>query len=438
MGRIEQLASGESAPKHLATSPLAPLERRPFQLGEMQMRDFLFGPFLKWPAALTILLAAVILAPTSSAQNYPSRADANVVTNDPRFAKGLVPSTEGQLTLVSMNVRNFGNVGRGPKDLAALVDLIDEADVIMLQEVGLGLLHDDPATEFQQKILDSMVAQLRILFGSDWAVDIADGASGSGAGRETSLIAYRKQPPGYELSAAWVGYFDLGPKRDMAVWQLDATKGEESREISIGSVHLTPKDPDRGSQMIKMADWLAARDSQLAIALGDMNWGYQKTSRVENYLGEAHVAALDQSGKIFHLFRDISYLGKAKSDDLRTNLAFRSAGQFYDQFLLSPPLAQMLAHDGSLLKDCGIISFMDANSYIKAQVAKVEKTRSYGVTKYAEELAKSKAVPKSEAFTLLDAAALDKAKSRTENQSLDDATRVFSDHRPIWLKLKLF
>jgi hypothetical protein len=37
-----------------------------------------------------------------------------------------------------------------------------------------------------------------------------------------------------------------------------------------------------------------------------------------------------------------------------------------------------------------------------------------------------------------DATALDKANSRTENQSRDDATRVFSDHRPIWLKLKLY
>jgi hypothetical protein len=153
-------------------------------------------------------------------------------TETRRIAKRLVPSTEGQLTLVSMNVRNFSNVGRGPKDVAALVDFLDEADVIVLQEVGLGHLLKDPATELQQHILDSIVAQLRIHFGSEWTVDIADGASGSGAGRETSLIAYPKKLAGNELSASWVEFFDLGPKRDMAVWQLNATKGAIRRRRS--------------------------------------------------------------------------------------------------------------------------------------------------------------------------------------------------------------
>jgi endonuclease/exonuclease/phosphatase family metal-dependent hydrolase len=383
-------------------------------------------------------VASLCTAAPSLAANYPSRADANVVPNDPRLAKGPEPSTAGELTLISFNVRNFGNVGRDPKDIAALVDLVDEADAVVLQEVGLGLLRNDPATPEQQRVLDSIVALLRIHFGPEWTVVVADGASGSGPGRETSLVAFRQEPPGYQLSVAWDGYFDLGRSREMAVWQIEARQGDQSQTLSIGSVHLTPKDPDRGSEMIKMADWLAARKDQQAIALGDMNWGYQKTSGVENYLGETHVAELDQNGDLFHLFREISYLEKAGSDDLRTNLSFRSAGQFYDQFLLSPLLADKLSHGGSLLEDCGMISFIDASSYIKSAVAKIEKNRAYALGQYAKELAKAQGVASADVLTVLDADALDKANARTENQSLDDATRVFSDHRPIWVKLKIW
>ena len=92
----------------------------------------------------------------------------------------------------------------------------------------------------------------------------------------------------------------------------------------------------------------------------------------------------------------------------------------------------------SLLKDCGMISFIGRNSYIKSAVAKIEKNRGYSLAQYAKALAKAQNLESAQAFTLLDADARDKAIARTENQSLDDATRVFSDHRPIWVKLKLW
>ncbi len=53
-------------------------------------------------------------------------------------------SKEGELTIASLNIRNLGTRSRTLKDYEALVDLVDEADVVLFQEVGLGLYDGDP------------------------------------------------------------------------------------------------------------------------------------------------------------------------------------------------------------------------------------------------------------------------------------------------------
>ena len=171
----------------------------------------------------------------------------------------------------------------------------------------------------------------------------AEGPSGSGADAETCILAHRKKGKGFEMSAQWVDYVDLGDKRDMAVFKLTTKQGQNQTDYQLGSVHLTPDDPDRGEQMIKVADWLVAQGSKPSIVMGDFNWGYKKKSGVENYRGENKVTELHEQEELFQLFHSLSYLGKGSTGDLRTNKGFRKGAYFYDQFLMTPALANQLA-----------------------------------------------------------------------------------------------
>ena len=121
--------------------------------------------------------------------------------------------------------------------------------------------------------MKAVVSVLQIYLGDEWNVDMAPTPSGSGRGTETAILAFRKKGKGFDISAEWVGYTDLGDKRDMAVFKLKLSRGSEKKDIPVGSVHLTPDDPDRGEQMIKVAEWMVSKKDVRAISMGDFNWG---------------------------------------------------------------------------------------------------------------------------------------------------------------------
>ncbi len=373
----------------------------------------------------TLLLTLFISIGTVNAFTYPVKGD--VKPNDKRLYLEIPESSDSEISIVSFNVRNLGARSRSIKDFAGLLDLVDEADVIFLQEVGLGLITKETMTASQEKALNSVAKLIEINLGKNWTVKLADGASGVNQGRETSLVAYRHNPGGYALSVNWKKYVDLGSSRDLAEWEITIKKEDNTKTISVGSVHLTPNDPARGLEMKKVGDWLISKGTTDAIALGDMNWGYRRTSGVENYTGEAYIDNLDNSGKLYHLFKQLSYLKKGKETDLRTNMGFRKDAFFYDQFLLSPSLASDMANEGKLLKDCGMIAFGKYDKYTKDKIKKIDKNRINGLEKYA----KATNLDKNNNH-------YKKTLAKVKMQSNDSATYYLSDHRPIWMVLNVW
>lgn len=253
--------------------------------------------------------------------------------------------------------------------------------------------------------------------------------SGTGNGRETAILAHRKKGKGFEVKGEWSEYVDLGDKRVITVFKLNFSNQNDSKEILLGSVHLTPDDPGRGEQMIKAAKWFVDHKDENALIGGDFNWGYKKTSGVENYKGENAVIKLHDDELLFQLFNSMSYLGKSNGNQLRTNMGFRKDGYFYDQFLISPQLTERLADEGSFLKDCGIVAFGVHNKNMKKAISDLTKQNSYGLKKYLEF---------AEGSTPVDQEALDKAEKKVEQQAQNNATYLISDHRIIWVQFKLW
>ena len=362
---------------------------------------------------------------------FPTVVQGGIQPNDRRLGKKIDASKAGELTIASFNIRNLGSRQRSLKDYAALADLVDEADVVLIQEAGLGVFRRDQVSAAERQRLDAVEAVLQVFLGDNWNVIRAEQPSGVGAGRETAIMAYRTQGQGFAITADWGKYADLGEKRDMALFQITMTQAGSSttQTMTFGSVHLTPEDPDRGQQMIKVAQWLVEQGDARAIVMGDFNWGYKKTSGVENYKGEHRVRELHAQGKVFQLFHELSYLGKAKPGQLRTNMGFRKDGYFYDQFLTTPAVAKALVDGGKLLQDCGLLAFGAHSAYMKDAIERSVKQRSYGLNQYLsvtpiEESAHSEAVAK--------------ARQRIERQAQNDATWRLSDHRVVWMQLKVF
>jgi endonuclease/exonuclease/phosphatase family metal-dependent hydrolase len=349
----------------------------------------------------------------------------NVTPNDNVLYHPIARSTGKQLTIVSWNVRNLGAYSRSIKDYISMANLVEGADLIVFQEVGLGLLRTDSLTSVQEYTLTSVKDLWQIHLGDDWVVALADHGSGKGAGRETSMVAHRKSVNGKSIKATFNGYYELGKSRDMPLWDIEIAGGES---VLIGSVHLTPDDPARGQEMLNMLNWLKSKKDQYAVVLGDMNYGYQKKSGAVNYIGEKEISALDASGTIYQVFRELSYLGKGSATALRTNLGYRSGAYFYDQFLLTPKLSNKMSYGGVLLKDAGMLAFGVHDKYMKDRIKKESKKRSYALNKYAAY---------EEDDGSLNQANFDKAIDTSQKQAGNDATWSLSDHRPIWIKLDL-
>ena len=214
----------------------------------------------------------------------------------------------------------------------------------------------------------------------------------------------------------------------MPVYEFTFAKGADTKTFLMGSVHLTPDDPHRGEQLNKVADWMIANQSANAIVMGDFNWGYKRAPNVENYLGEKRVLALHEAGEIYQLFHPISYLGKGKAENYRTNLGFRKVGQFYDQFLTTPSVATMLADGGKIRKDFGFVSITQTKHY-KDNV----KFWAKRATKGMEAFIKAAGIADTE---MLDAR--EKAKVTIEKAAMNFTTFIVSDHKPVWMQVNLW
>lgn len=376
-----------------------------------------------------VLFLSFFLFATASHAEFPVVDRGDFIPNDKRLCKPINESKQDELTIASFNIRNLGARQRSLRNFEGITDLIDESDVVMIQEAGLGVYNGLAVSTNQMKRMKAVTAVLQINLGDNWMVIVPPSPSGTGRGTETTIIAYKKICKGYEISAEWDSYVDLGDKRDMAVFKLILSKNIDSKDIHVASVHLTPKDPDRGQQMIKVAEWLVSQKQNRVVVMGDFNWGYKKTTGVDNYEGEQRVRELHESEDIFQLFYELSYLGKSNGTKLRTNMGFRSGGYFYDQFLMTPVLANEMADGGKLLQDCGILAFDIQSKQMKDTINYWKAKREYGLVKYL----------KNANITVdTNQQAYDKTKKNIVDQAANDATFIISDHRIIWIQLKVW
>jgi endonuclease/exonuclease/phosphatase family metal-dependent hydrolase len=360
---------------------------------------------------------------------FPSIDQGNIEPGDRRLASWIDESERGQITIASFNVRNLGDRRRSFKDYLKLVDYVNEADIVVFQEVGLGIFDQNQVPDNELNKYQAIIEQLRIAFGTGWDICLPVEPSGVGNGREANIIAYRTDCNGFSCLVTWDQYVDLGPRRDMPVYNVQFRSNSASQTIRIGSVHLKPDDPHRGEEMIRLADWIAANNSEVVI-VGDFNWGYRRTANIENYRGENRIMSMHESGEVFQLFHDLSYLGKARNNHLRTNMGFRKSGYFYDQILLTPDLAGDLANGGDFLNDCGIFAFDLQGGFFRSTANYLESERSKGLNKYIDLLDRQNEE--------IHETILEQTRSKTAYGAKDYATYYVSDHRIVWVQLDVF
>lgn len=378
---------------------------------------------------LNIITLLLLWALGTALAQLPAVQQGDIKANDRRLEAEIPLSGENELCIASFNIRNLGNNQRSLKDFEAIVDFFNEADVVLLQEVGLGIFDQDAIVQADEQLrLNAIQGVLQAYLGHDWRVVQTHRASGAGRSMETCFLAHRLQAKGFSIHAKFENYIDLGPDRDMAVFCLELLRLGRVEEVYAASVHLSPKDPERGREMIAATNWLLQQQGRYSFIAGDFNWGYRRTSGVENYKGEAFVRQCHEQNRLCQLFYHLSYLGDAKENQLRTNMGFRVGGYFYDQFLLSPELSRRLAKNGKLQEDCGIYAF-EASPYARKVVDYWYDKNMKGAEKFVKEAQLSDAESK---------AALREVRANLKRNAENFSTFILSDHRIIWARFKLF
>lgn len=391
------------------------------------------GLSISWALAglliVQFLLSVALTSSARAATDFPDISISHVSPSGASLASAIDRSGLGELTLASFNVRNLGSRERSAKDFETIVDLVDEADIVVFQEAGLGLFIDSTPLAIIDKRLRSVLSAFSIYFGPDWKIITADMPTGEDGGRETTILAYRERTSSYRLSVKWQEYVDLGPRRDMAVFRVKTSSGRGIWKFQLGSVHLKPEDPFRSAEMTRAVDWLVHQAPTPTIIAGDFNWGYRKEGKGEAHKGEKHVASLHARGTVFQPFADISYLARGGADEFRTNMGFTQAGKMYDQFLLSPGLAGRLADGGRFLEDIGIVAFDIGKGRMRDLIEKEERTMRRALEIFFK---------KSKLDGTRHKASVDRAKARFRTLAQGRATYRISDHRPIWIQLKVY
>lgn len=357
----------------------------------------------------------------------------NLAPNDLVFQQPITLSENQELTIVSFNIRDMRGTERTLEDFQEISRLLAGADIVVFQEFGVKGFGSKGDNEDLMERLRVATTVIGAFLQDEWEFVFADTPSPEelGAAAEIACIGYRLNRNGIAIKGSWSGYYDLGDARDMGTFKLTCTRGSSTEKFTIGSVHTKPTCPGRGKELLKIADYIDSNVNNNYILMGDFNWGYYSTCS-NAYDGETRISEQHDEGKVMQLFHEISYIGKGKTEDYRTNLDVRTTGQMYDQFLICKNYAGKLSAGGSLGKDCGFVSFSNA-AYFEDRIDDVINDQLKGVKAYMKSKGFAASSPETKA-ALEDT----EAHIRANSLIIDEATFKMSDHKPIWMRINLF
>ncbi len=350
------------------------------------------------------------------------------------FEDPVAASTSDELTIVSFNIRDMSGRERTLEDFQELAKMVDGADILVLQEMGAKAFRVSGNNEELTERLEASTEVLKTYLGDEWQFVFAETATPItfGGAAEIPCIGYRSTRENISISANWAGYYDLGDARDMGTFTVTCTNGTEQEQFTLGTLHTKPTCPQRGYELLKVADYIDAHENDNYILMGDFNWGYYSTC-TNRYEGEERILAQQEEGKVYQVFNSISFTGKGKpGENFRTNLNIRSTPQMYDQFFLCKNYADVLAEGGVLGVDCGFVSF-STDTHFESRVNDVVREQLKGVKAYMRSKGFTAAAP--ETVAALDAAEKEIRASWLTN---DEASYKMSDHKPIWMRIDLF
>ena len=118
---------------------------------------------------LALAVLALVLSATALA-DFPVIDMGNIKPNDPKMRKPIDKSKEGELTIVSYNIRNLGSRRRSLKDFGLLADVMNEGDIVFIQEAGLGVHSGSTVTSAQRRRMNAAQNALQASLGGDWVV----------------------------------------------------------------------------------------------------------------------------------------------------------------------------------------------------------------------------------------------------------------------------
>ncbi|MDB4516774.1 hypothetical protein N9089_04165 [Crocinitomicaceae bacterium] len=357
----------------------------------------------------------------------------NLTPQSTQFQNPISDSEPSELTIFSFNIRDIRGTERTLEDFQELARLMSGADIVVFQEMGAKGFGSSGNNDQMLERLHAVGTVLEAFFGEEWEFVFADSPTPAeiGPAAEIPCIGYRTKRDGLSINAKWSGYYDLGTARDMGTFEVTCKKAGQSEVFTIGSAHTKPTCPQRGEELLRIANYIEDHEDDNYIIMGDLNWGYYSTC-TNKYEGEERIEELHSSGTVFQVFHAISYTGKGKTDDFRTNLDVRSTSQMYDQFLVCKNYSDKLADGGILGEDCGFIAYSQ-NDYFEDRVDDLINDQLKGVKAYMKSKGFSTSSPETKS-----ALQETEAHIRSKSLILDEATYKMSDHKPIWMRLSLF
>lgn len=353
---------------------------------------------------------------------------------DKAFENPVELSETDALTIVSFNIRDMSGRERTLEDFQELANLVEGADIIVLQEFGAKAFKKSGENEELTDRLQASTEVLKSYLGAEWKFLFAETATPItfGGAAEIPCIGYRSTRGELTINANWAGYYDLGEARDMGTFTVTCSKGAAQEVFTLGTLHTKPTCPQRGYELLKVADYIDEHENDNYILMGDFNWGYYSTC-TNRYEGEERILEQHEEGKVRQVFNSISFTGKGKTgENFRTNLNIRSTPQMYDQFFLCKNYADDLSEGGSLGEDCGFVSFSQ-DTYFNSRKEDVVREQLKGVKAYMRTMGYTSKAPE----TL---AALEVAEEEIRSSWLlsDETSYKMSDHKPIWMRIDIF
>ena len=341
-----------------------------------------------------------------------------------------------ELTIVSFNIRDVKGTKRTLEDFQEIARMIGGADIVVFQELGAKGFKKSGKNKAMLDRFDAMAAVYVAYLGNEWEFVFAPEATPieMGIGAELPCVAYRKNRGKLSINVDWKEYYDLGDRRDMGMFNVICKQGSIEERFVIGSVHTKPDAPERIEEINRIADYIDENVDSKFILMGDMNWGYQTSKKKfpDRYNAEERIVQQHADGKVLQVFNSISYTGPGSDDDFRTNLDIRKVGQMYDQFLVCKAYSSKMAHGNKLDEDCGFYSFSEEDYFQDAVDDEVNNLiKGYKVylkrqgLKMSSKEAKAK-IKEMEEYVI------------TNAPPNEGPTHRLSDHKPIWMQLKLF